>query len=284
VGMQQQPCPLSQRPEDSQHQHHAAQWKTYAPHVMGVQAREMAKSELQKAEDDRIGRHQAQPCAVGPVSEQTEGQRRPPEAQPSAQPGHTTVIPSTVSSALRASSSKRQETLHEEHAPRAVDTSATRFTQQTEVKQTENSKADSQHAKSPVPAVSAISNTARSSTESQNTKGEAAPRALAPPVSAIPKRKFRQRAVPTSRVSRALSFAGLGAGLAWGAAQDAITAAVSPAEPSGSSRPVLSERNAQRLANALCRMRGAALKIGQMLSIQDEDLLPPQVRRSSCSN
>ena len=36
--------------------------------------------------------------------------------------------------------------------------------------------------------------------------------------------------------------------------------------------------NAERLADALCRMRGAALKLGQMLSIQDENMLPPQVR------
>ena len=39
----------------------------------------------------------------------------------------------------------------------------------------------------------------------------------------------------------------------------------------------LTEQNAQRLADALCRMRGAALKLGQMLSIQDEGMLPPQV-------
>jgi aarF domain-containing kinase len=39
----------------------------------------------------------------------------------------------------------------------------------------------------------------------------------------------------------------------------------------------ITESNAERLANALCRMRGAALKIGQMLSIQDESVLPPQV-------
>jgi predicted unusual protein kinase regulating ubiquinone biosynthesis (AarF/ABC1/UbiB family) len=38
----------------------------------------------------------------------------------------------------------------------------------------------------------------------------------------------------------------------------------------------LTEDNAERLANALCRMRGAALKLGQMLSIQDENVLPPQ--------
>jgi hypothetical protein len=39
----------------------------------------------------------------------------------------------------------------------------------------------------------------------------------------------------------------------------------------------LTEANAQRLADALCRMRGAALKLGQMLSIQDENVLPPAV-------
>ena len=43
----------------------------------------------------------------------------------------------------------------------------------------------------------------------------------------------------------------------------------------------LTEQNAQRLADALCRMRGAALKLGQMLSIQDEGMLPPQV--TGCS-
>ena len=39
----------------------------------------------------------------------------------------------------------------------------------------------------------------------------------------------------------------------------------------------MTERNAERLADALCRMRGAALKLGQLISIQDENVLPPQV-------
>jgi aarF domain-containing kinase len=42
--------------------------------------------------------------------------------------------------------------------------------------------------------------------------------------------------------------------------------------------PYLTEANAERLAAALCRMRGAALKLGQLLSIQDENVMPPQVR------
>ena len=40
----------------------------------------------------------------------------------------------------------------------------------------------------------------------------------------------------------------------------------------------MSEANTERLAAGLCRMRGAALKIGQMLSIQDDSLLPPALQ------
>lgn len=32
--------------------------------------------------------------------------------------------------------------------------------------------------------------------------------------------------------------------------------------------PLLSEANAERIVNTLCKVRGAALKIGQMFSIQ----------------
>ena len=100
-----------------------------------------------------------------------------------------------------------------------------------------------------------------------------------PPRPQLPKRKFRERAVPSSRVSRAFGFAGMGAGLAWGAASDAVSGVLSGggSNGNGGGRQVLSEANARRLANGLCRMRGAALKIGQMMSIQDEDMLPPQV-------
>lgn len=97
----------------------------------------------------------------------------------------------------------------------------------------------------------------------------------APPIS-VPKRKFREREVPSSRLGRAVGFAGLGAGLVWGAATDAVSRALGPASTHDGSG-MLSEANAQRLANALCRMRGAALKIGQMMSIQDDDVLPPAV-------
>ena len=79
-----------------------------------------------------------------------------------------------------------------------------------------------------------------------------------------------------------LSFAGLGAGLAWGTVQESARRLVfGPSQSQGKQSalsPFLSDKNAERLALALCRMRGAALKIGQMLSIQDESLVPAPVR------
>lgn len=74
---------------------------------------------------------------------------------------------------------------------------------------------------------------------------------------------------------------GLGAGLAWGTLQESakrIAFGTPNSEGNKSAlSPFLSEKNAERLALALCRMRGAALKIGQMLSIQDESLVPAPI-------
>lgn len=42
----------------------------------------------------------------------------------------------------------------------------------------------------------------------------------------------------------------------------------------------ISEAQAERLAEGLCRMRGAALKIGQMLSLSDDTMIPPQIAKA----
>ncbi|XP_020588995.1 protein ABC transporter 1, mitochondrial [Phalaenopsis equestris] len=95
------------------------------------------------------------------------------------------------------------------------------------------------------------------------------------------RRRPRERRVPSTPFSRALGFAGLGAGLAWGTVQEAANRLLYGIPKSERKQsvlsPLLSEQNAQRFALALCRMRGAALKLGQMLSIQDESLVPPQI-------
>lgn len=43
---------------------------------------------------------------------------------------------------------------------------------------------------------------------------------------------------------------------------------------------VLSEANAHKLSMTLCKMRGAALKIGQALSMQEDHFVPPQVKEA----
>ncbi|KAK1277109.1 hypothetical protein QJS04_geneDACA015763 [Acorus gramineus] len=102
--------------------------------------------------------------------------------------------------------------------------------------------------------------------------GEAAP---------LKRRRPRERRVPSTPFGRALGFAGLGAGLAWGTIQESAKR-IAFGTPSSQGKqsaysPFLSEQNAERLALALCRMRGAALKLGQMLSIQDESLVPAPI-------
>ncbi|KAL7490004.1 hypothetical protein ACHAW6_015703 [Cyclotella cf. meneghiniana] len=83
-------------------------------------------------------------------------------------------------------------------------------------------------------------------------------------------------AVPSSRIARALGFASLGAGLAIGTVVELARRSFRNNITNKSDPLVLSnDANAQRLSNSLRRMRGAAMKLGQMLSIQDESIAPP---------
>ncbi|XVF72864.1 hypothetical protein PTKIN_Ptkin12aG0154900 [Pterospermum kingtungense] len=110
--------------------------------------------------------------------------------------------------------------------------------------------------------------------------GEVAATAVDAPV-AMKRRRPRERRVPATPFSRAFGFAALGAGLAWGTVQESAKRIVYGSPNSNDKQsavsPFLSEKNAERLALALCRMRGAALKLGQMLSIQDESLVPAPI-------
>ncbi|KAK9839730.1 hypothetical protein WJX84_004835, partial [Apatococcus fuscideae] len=95
------------------------------------------------------------------------------------------------------------------------------------------------------------------------------------------KKQLRERRVPQSQIGRAWGFAGLGMNLAMGAVTSSVGNWFSGPQPDGpDGKPAyqgyLTEQNAEKLADALCRMRGAALKLGQMISIQDENILPPQ--------
>ena len=87
-----------------------------------------------------------------------------------------------------------------------------------------------------------------------------------------------QRAVPANAVSRAVHFGGLGIGLAAGAAAAAVRRALNGTREGESGLLLATDANVERLAGTLCRLRGAALKVGQMLSFNDADVLPPPMR------
>jgi aarF domain-containing kinase len=93
---------------------------------------------------------------------------------------------------------------------------------------------------------------------------------------------MRERAVPSTQFERAFGFGSLAVRMAGGVLQDRASKLISGMDTdsasSGAAR--MSEQNAERLAETLCRMRGAALKLGQMLSLQDEGMLPPVLAKA----
>ncbi|SPO32416.1 related to ABC1 - ubiquinol--cytochrome-c reductase complex assembly protein [Ustilago trichophora] len=90
---------------------------------------------------------------------------------------------------------------------------------------------------------------------------------------------LRAAKVPSSRLGRLFHYGGLGAGLAFGAAGSLLRGASSGGDSSASNSLFMSEQNVARLVDKLSTMRGAALKLGQFLSIQETKLLPPQIEQ-----
>jgi aarF domain-containing kinase len=97
-------------------------------------------------------------------------------------------------------------------------------------------------------------------------------------LSVSPTRLKEGTPVPSTRIGRAMGFVSLGAGLAYGTAMEGLSRLVGTSSSSASI--IINDSNSDRLAASLCRMRGAALKMGQMLSIQDESLLPAPLARA----
>lgn len=95
---------------------------------------------------------------------------------------------------------------------------------------------------------------------------------------------LRSSAVPTGRLGRLFRYGGLALGVGYGTATEAVRRIVSPGSHGKAAfakisviqldcqfaegNIVLNEQNMDRFVDTLSRMRGAALKLGQMLSIQ----------------
>uniref|UniRef100_A0A8C5CPU3 Coenzyme Q8B n=1 Tax=Gadus morhua TaxID=8049 RepID=A0A8C5CPU3_GADMO len=109
-------------------------------------------------------------------------------------------------------------------------------------------------------------------------KAREAKQALVKPVRQKLSDRARERKVPATRISRLANFGGLAVGLGIGAIAEVAKQSFGNAGAVMDS-PLLSEANAERIVNTLCKVRGAALKIGQMLSIQDNSFINPQLQK-----
>jgi len=94
----------------------------------------------------------------------------------------------------------------------------------------------------------------------------------------------RERSVPSTRMSRVASFASLGVGLGLGVVAEGARRAVGVSKGTSTGAKldgslILNEANAERIVATLCRVRGAALKMGQILSIQDGAVIGPELQR-----
>ncbi|KAH0493783.1 hypothetical protein TgHK011_000434 [Trichoderma gracile] len=95
------------------------------------------------------------------------------------------------------------------------------------------------------------------------------------PPANVPSYQLRESKVPATRFSRILNYGGLAAGMLGGAVTESVSRAFGGG---GQGSVLLSGGNMERLVAKLSRMRGAALKLGQMMSFQDSKMLPAPIQ------
>lgn len=91
-----------------------------------------------------------------------------------------------------------------------------------------------------------------------------------------PKFTLGQSAVPSTKLQRLFHYGSLAASVGLNIVAEGAKDYVQGVKPNLNSL-VLSRRNIERIVRKLSKMRGAALKIGQMLSYQDDSVLPREV-------
>ena len=82
------------------------------------------------------------------------------------------------------------------------------------------------------------------------------------------------RAVPTGRISRFVRFGGMATGIAGGMLLDGSRQLAAGKRPSMADL-LMTPANARKVTDQLSQLRGAAMKMGQLMSMGGDDLLPP---------
>lgn len=88
-------------------------------------------------------------------------------------------------------------------------------------------------------------------------------------------RTFTEKAVPSTRLSRFAKIGGLAGALTGNVIKNTVSAAFQAQKPN-TQNTLLNINNAQTITKHLAHMRGAAMKLGQMLSMDAGELLPPE--------
>ncbi|ABD56042.1 ABC1 kinase family protein [Jannaschia sp. CCS1] len=91
-----------------------------------------------------------------------------------------------------------------------------------------------------------------------------------------PSAPLRPSAVPTGRIARLTRLGGLATGLAGRAAYGRAAAALRGQSPDMAAL-LLTPANVTRITERLSEMRGATMKLGQLLSMESGDVLPPEL-------
>ncbi|KAJ3350341.1 putative aarF domain-containing protein kinase 4 [Allomyces javanicus] len=89
---------------------------------------------------------------------------------------------------------------------------------------------------------------------------------------------MQSSAVPSTKIGRFVQYGGLAVKLGAGAIGESLSRMAGTSKPviEGAS-PFLTPENVQRIVTTLTQMRGAALKLGQMISIQDSGVFPKEI-------
>lgn len=90
----------------------------------------------------------------------------------------------------------------------------------------------------------------------------------------------KQRSVPSSRIGRMVSFGTLAAGLGVGTVAEYARRTLGFSSSNDNQMAFMTEANLNRIVDTLCKVRGAALKLGQILSIQDDSVIHPGLAKA----
>lgn len=93
------------------------------------------------------------------------------------------------------------------------------------------------------------------------------------------KPRMTQSEVPSTRLARIFHYGSLAAGMGFGAAQQGFKELTARNSNISVKSLLLSPQNIERMARKFSKMRGAALKVGQMMSFQDLSLLPKEIQQ-----